>query len=287
VATSAATLIQRTRRLVKDWPDEDAITASVTSSATTLTVADSSIYTEGWLIEVEQEAMLVRDVPTGTTVTVKRGAIGSTAATHASSSAVLIKPAFTSVQILDALNEGLDACYPQLYKPVAQEYDGILNDTYEYNLPDMTGLSVPIPIVNRIEVKRSGETNFVKMRGWRIVRAATPLIKFDSSLLAGDTIRICGYGPFAHLGSVASELDAKFPVQAEYLLPLFAASTLLASGEAGRVRTDTGAVDQRENANRVGSSMQTANNLLQRFRLQLDGAAMPPPDKAMRLPWTA
>jgi hypothetical protein len=281
--TTAATLIQRTRRLVRDWPDQDAITASVTAAATTIVVADTTIYVKNQAVELDSETMLVRALASATNLTVRRGVYGSTAATHASDATVLINPAFPQTQILDALNEGLDACFPLLYKPVAQEYDGILDETYEYDLPSMTGLSVPIPYVWQIEVQEPGETKFYARRDWRIIRAATPLIQFKRSLIADSTIRIHGFGPFAHLTSTASELDAKFPVQAEYLLPLFAASVLLASGEAGRVRAETGAsIDQREQANRAGSSMSAANSLLQRFRLQLDRAAMPPMPKHVK-----
>jgi hypothetical protein len=31
---------------------------------------------------------------------------------------VLLKPSFFAAEILDALNEGLDACFPRLYRPI-------------------------------------------------------------------------------------------------------------------------------------------------------------------------
>lgn len=275
MAIAASTLIQRTRRFVRDYPEHDTLTASVTTSST-LTVADTSIYAVRWPIQVEQEAMLVKALTSGTVLTVLRGHAGTTAATHASGSTVLIRPHFLDVEILDALNSAIDSCFPLLYRPVAEEYTGVVADQYEYDVPTMTTISKPIPIVTRIEYRYATGEAFRQLKGWRIVRRGTPVIKLASPLPAGGTLRVHGFGPFAHFTTVASELDNLFPVHAEDLLPLYAAATLLASGEAGRVRSDTGAIDNREQANRTGSSMSASNALMVRFERQLLRKAMPP-----------
>jgi hypothetical protein len=70
LATSASTLITRCRRQLRDFPDQDALTASVASNATALTVADTSIYFVNEYIEVDQEAFRVKALASGTSLTV-------------------------------------------------------------------------------------------------------------------------------------------------------------------------------------------------------------------------
>jgi hypothetical protein len=73
-------------------------------------------------------------------------------------------------------------------------------------------------------------------------------------------------------------VDTLFPRQAEEAIVLYAASYLLGSGEAGRVRVDRGATDKREQANQVGASMRAADRLYQRFlQRRLDAAMAPLP----------
>ena len=276
MATTAATLIQRTRRMLRDWPEIDVTTASIASNGTTLTVADSTLYFVNELLELDQEVMRVTALPSGTTLTVQRQMRGSTAASHSSGATILQSPAFYSVEILDALNDGLDACSPQIYRPVALEETGPDGTTYEWNLPTMSGISVAIPYLYEIEVKESGDPAFRKTDAWEVVRSENPFIKFRRPPSSGATIRLRGYGPFTHFTAVTDTLDTYFPVNAANLPVLFAVSELLASGEAGRVRVDTGTNDQREQANRVGSSMSAAQALLQRFYQRRSDAAMAP-----------
>jgi hypothetical protein len=140
----------------------------------------------------------------------------------------------------------------------------------------MAGLGVPIPYIYEIEMMGPGDTKFRKETRWTVSRGDAPFIKFTVQPISGSTIRVSGFGPFTHLASIASTLSLSFPANAEGLLPLYAASVLLASGEAGRVRTDVGVLDAREQANRVGSSMAASDKLLQRFYKRLSDAAMAP-----------
>lgn len=276
MSTSASTLTERTRRYLRDWPDQDTLTGSMSASVTTATVADGTLYSKNWTVQVEDEAMVVSANGAGTSVSVRRGRFGTTAVTHVSGSAILVRPAFTNMDILDALNRALDACFPLLYRPVATEWTGDTSTAYEYLIPNMTTLSVPIPYLARVEYKESGDTAFREVRRWSVVRGDTPIIKFRSTLPGGGTLRLVGFGPFAHLTASSDTLDGFFPYNAEDLLVEYAAQSLLTSGEAGRVRTDTGAVDTREQANRTGSSMAAANAVLARWQQRLRAAAMAP-----------
>lgn len=279
MSASAANLIQRTRRYLRDWPDGDSLTASVGSSDTTITVADSSIYAANWPIEIDNEAMIVRSKPTATTVAVKRGAFGSTAATHTNGTSILVRPAFLTVEILDAINAGIQACYPMIYQSVLDTSLTITTGAYEYTLPNMPGTyggdTIPIPRVHLVELRQASDVPYFPLRAWNIRRGATPILKLTYLESAGSTLRIHGYGPFPDL-ALADSLHAQWPKNFTDPLGMYAAATLLAAGEGGRSRVDVGARDDREAANRPGVALQTSLQLEQRFQRRLATVAFPP-----------
>ena len=289
MATAASTLIARTRRYLRDYPELDTLSGSISSSVTTITTSTSlsnTAYQANWIIQVDQEAILVKTTSSVSgSLTVTRGAWGTTAASHAASANVMIRPAFLDVEILDALNGALDATFPYLYRPVAEEYTGVEADEYEYDVPDMTGFSVPIPHVWQLEYQETTDQPFYPLKGWRVIRRATPIIKLKHLLPGGGVLRVHGFGPFPHLTTTADTLADLFPQNAEDLLPVYAAGWLLGSGEAGRVRVDTGVTDNREQANRVGSSMAAGDRLMNRFFRRLSDCAMPPLPK--NLTWNS
>lgn len=281
--TSAATLIQRVRRYVGDWPELDTLTASAASTATTLTVADATRYTPNKFIELGAEVLTVTTNAAGTSVGVRRAMRGSTAASHANSATVLLNPSYTSLDILDALNAGIDASFPIVYKPVLDVSLAIDSDVYEYTVPNMPSTTTPIPIISSVELKESGELDYRATRSWVIRRGATPKIVFKRLFPASATVRVNGYGPFPKLASTADSLDALWPLNADYPLVEFAASYLLTMGEAQRLRRDANVNDQREQANRTGDSIRASNLLLQRFYAALrNSAAMPPMPRHVR-----
>lgn len=278
MATTVAEAINRTRRLLRDFgAGQDALTASVTSSATTLTVADAStaVYTGNWTVEVDNETMLVVS-GTGSSLTVRRGYAGSTAASHASGATVLIRPAFFSTEIVDGLNEGIHACYPLIYKAYSDTSLTTSANTYEYTVPTMPSDSATyMPFISRVSLLESGDFAYRDRGAWDVVRSSTPKIRFRRQQPTSATIRVEGYGPFPDL-ALGGSFDAQWPRRADMLPSLFAASQLLVSAEAGRLRFDQGVRDDREQSVRAGASIQTATALENRFRRLLDQAALPP-----------
>jgi hypothetical protein len=285
MAYSASTLIQRCRRFMGDWPDLDQTTASVSSSGTTLSVADSTLYAKNWTVQLDQEAMFVSALPSATTLTVRRGMMGTTAASHASSASVLIRPAFIDQEYLDSLNAAIAATFPLIYRPVVDESLASVASTYEYTIPNMPGsydgTTIPIPYLYEVQVKETGDLAFRRKKDWEVLRGTTPTLKFRRDEPTG-TIRLRGYGPMPPLASFTDTLDSLYPVNAVHALIEYACGRLLASGEARRVRVDAGAVDQREQANRTGSSSAQGRDLLQRFYASLNSAAMPPLPRHVR-----
>lgn len=281
MATAASTLVARTRRYVRDYPDNDALSLSLTSATTSLTVASSGIYAAGMIVEVEQENLYVASLASASVLLVRRGVRGSTAASHAASSAVLIKPAFFATEILDALNVAQFDAYPIFYKPVLDTSLSLVGTgvAYEFTVPNMAGTyngaTIPIQYVSRVDIQNTGDPAWRETRRWEILRGTTPKLKFHEPLLASASLRVHGYGPFPDLTAVTDAVDVLLPGRLERILHLGAASELLASGEAGRVRQDTGARDDRESAVRPGASINLSNSIYGRYRSKLLQQPMP------------
>jgi hypothetical protein len=91
----------------------------------------------------------------------------------------------------------------------------------------------------------------------------------------GATLRVRGYGPFPDL-TASGNLDPAWPRHANMALIEYAASVLLMSGEAGRLRADAQLLDTREAAQRPGASLAAANAAEARFQRRLSNIGMPP-----------
>jgi hypothetical protein len=72
-------------------PRASALTAAFADGAgTTMTIADSSIYDIGDVVQIENELMLITAIPSATTATVTRGYASTTAVAHANSTPVYL-----------------------------------------------------------------------------------------------------------------------------------------------------------------------------------------------------
>jgi uncharacterized membrane protein YgcG len=273
MATSAATLIQRCRRFMGDYGTTDTLTVSLSASATSMTVTDSTIYSARWIVQVDNELLYTKGTPTSVAVSIGRGHQGTTAASHANSSVLTIQPAFSDQEYLDALNEAVDASFPMLYQRVQDEsLTAVVATDWEYTIPNLNG--APIPYIAKVWVLETGDTQYREKRDWSVIRGATPILVFNRS--ETGTVRIDGYGPFPSFSSTSSTVSAQWPQSADSFLVEYACQRLLTSGEARRVRQDVGMPDQRENATRTGSSMSAANALFSRADTLLRKCAMAP-----------
>lgn len=296
MATTLQTLVDRTRNYLRDTPDYDQLSASLAIATagtnSTFTVPDNTIYRKRWPIEVDYETMMIRSLGGTQSITATRGWRGSTAASHANSAAVLVRPSFYSAEIIDAINGAFYSLYPWVYQPVVDTSLTVLTNQYQYVIPSLPGFTgYPIPAIYKLEILQPGDFTYRSTRRWEVARGTVtagsptsvggvtstyPIIKFKALPPIGSTIRIHGYGPFGPLASLTDTLDPLFPPQVAYLLHKIAAGNLLMSGEAGRDRSDSGPIDRREEANRAGVSLATGTGVISRAEFELIRNAMPP-----------
>ncbi len=120
MALNSSDLVQRVRDILQDRAIRD--TSTTTGTGSPVTVADTSIYSVGHVVEwqtgtVGYEQMYVTAIPNATTLTVIRGYNGTTAESHTSGDALIIEPTFPGRTIQQAITHSVNAAWPVVWKP--------------------------------------------------------------------------------------------------------------------------------------------------------------------------
>lgn len=121
----ASDLVEKTRRHLRQVSRErlNTLNATITSGASSLVLATATpVAAVNDYIAVDYEVMLVTAV-SGTTLTVLRGMLGTTAAAHTAAAHIEISPRFPRGVILQELAEELRSWPNDLYRPVTVEID--------------------------------------------------------------------------------------------------------------------------------------------------------------------
>lgn len=138
MAVLVATMVKRVRRVLQDYPWQDALTAQITGAATTATVADTTAWEAGEVLEFQDdgEQSVVTAITAPTTMTIARNFNSSitTPTTHLSGVVVFKTPTFQYVQIKDALEETMTSMWPYIYKKVTTTITPVAG-THYYELP--------------------------------------------------------------------------------------------------------------------------------------------------------
>ena len=131
MAVSTSALVQRVRDLLQERPFQDSSTT--TDTGATVTVADSSLYAIGQVIEwqtgtVGYEQAYITALPSGTTLTTKRGYGGTTAEAHTSGDAIIVlgDDQFSGRTIQQSITSVMNESFPMVWKPgtVSLTWDG-------------------------------------------------------------------------------------------------------------------------------------------------------------------
>lgn len=96
----------------------DVAATTLTFDQTFMTPEEQDLFGPGTLIELEEEEIIVGSVDETTNILsgLKRGANGTTAATHAINTEGLIAPTWRRKAIFDAVSDAVDQTFPDLYQ---------------------------------------------------------------------------------------------------------------------------------------------------------------------------
>src|SRR2546425_4970475 len=143
MATSFDQLVSRVRQQLLGYTKDQAsisyLTADMTSTDLTFSVDPETVTNiSRGMVEIDSELLLVKkfDRSSGlvTVIPPGRGAEGSTAAAHASGTMVTDDPMFPKLRIQEAINDTINATFPDLWVFGEFEFPKIAA-RYEYPLP--------------------------------------------------------------------------------------------------------------------------------------------------------
>lgn len=199
MSTTIGNLVDRVYREYLE-PMEDIvsysyITSDITDSDTSI-VYDGNLFSveeedaldAGAIIEIGQELMYATALNTVTnTITVTRGARGTTATAHTTGDIVKIAPAFPRINVFNAVKDQIENLYPTLYAVEVQTiasaagYVALTGD-------DDSRIVAPIAAVSQYQTLADGSETTVQFRG-----VAMELIDVPTSVAAsGKVVQFSG-----------------------------------------------------------------------------------------------
>jgi hypothetical protein len=241
----------------------DTTTTTISYEADYLTTEEEDAMGAGSFIEINQELMLVVSLNTADeTLTVVRGARGTTAATHAQGDIIKINPPFIRLNVFNAVKDQIENLYPTLY---AVEVQTVTSASGYVALTgsDDSRIVAPLKAVSQYTTLSSGSETSVQFRG-----VAVELIDVPTSVTAsGKVVQFSGInnGVNVHctfkkkFGDVTNEAStlADIGLETEYE-PIIMAGRDIPSATTEYI-TDA----LQANVYQVGSSTNIRNALLQ------------------------
>lgn len=287
-------LIQETRRHVfsGDREQMNKLAGAITSSSSTFTATYSiSGIQAGSVVEMDTELMYVWAADSSSkVVTIERGHLGSTAASHADLSLVRVNPKFSDFAIFKAINEELaDLSSPLNGLYQVKTVDLTYNATYRGY--DLTGVTDVIDILEIRFESLGPDRYWPEIAQWSLSRNMSTS-EFASGLALflgegadqGQAVRVRYKAPFVALAAVSDNVTtvSGLPATALDIPPLGAAARLVAPREVKRGFSEHQGEPRRAEEVPVGSQVRSAQALMamRRSRVQAEAArlyAMYPP----------
>lgn len=261
------------RGYLRDWDYEDAVQATISDSATAVTVRDGAKFAADDIIQIEAESVLVTLVATNT-LTIVRGWRGTAITTHVAGAQILKGINWTDAQLADWINESFGIIYPDMYVRDTTTLTGS-STTYDYVLPAAITESNQI---ESIEAQYGADLSRLKVwSGGVTIRGEPPELYLPAGL-SGYTLTVTYTKPF---DTLAGDNDrTTLPTRAKLLPVYYTAARALEQREALRCRYDAYAVVQDERVVTAGQQIVTGkyyyqlfNNLLSRVKMSQRGKA--------------
>lgn len=208
MATTVLSLVEELRDQLNDYGEAvTALSSAMTdTTGTTANVSSSSGFEALGFAYCDFEAFEVSATGTGT-LTVRRGARGTAAATHLSGAVVRFNLTWGNQLILNKLNEALDAAYPDLYTLV-EDSDSLVtvSDQYVYELP------TTIDKLYRVEVESESTSDiYIPCNAWDLIDESHIKIYDINQWNTGQKINLVGIAPFS-TATATGNLDSDYPI---------------------------------------------------------------------------
>ena len=241
--STASTLLDRVaRQLLSGTVEErNKLAATVDSDDTAFVMSyDLAGLRAGVVFEVDSELVYIWEATSGNkTVTVERGYMGTTPASHTAGAIVTLNPRFPKAQLLDALNQDID----DLSSPLNGLFR-VVSTSIDYNGSDrQTDLTGATSVIDLIDVRlRYLDSDYPVIRMTRLQRdlptadfASGFAIVFDESVMAGS-LRVRYKAPFTRVSTISDSLQsvANVPTTMEDILELGVMSRVLSVREVKR-----------------------------------------------------
>jgi hypothetical protein len=252
------------------------LTADINASVVSLPLADVSNIGKG-VIEIDEELLWLdsydRISSTAAVPPYGRGYQGSTAAAHTSGTKVTIAPTFPRTTIKRAINDTIDAAFPNLF--------GVATHTFAFNSARTT-YSIPANVESILyiswqDVGPSGE--WLPVKSWNhdpLANASTyatnnTVSLYDRQIIAGRTVQIYYTKKPGLLSSVSDvfETTTGLPSSCKDVIVYGAAYRLTSFIDPGRLNYQSADADQADSKIQYGSGASTARFLLALYQQRL------------------
>jgi len=250
------------------------LTADLSATATTFTVADGTVLTRG-IVEIDEELIWVdsfdRTTNTATIPPYGRGFRDTTPVPHTAGTRVTITPAFPRAMIRKDVNEAIDAIYPDLF--------GVYYTTFPF-IAARTTYQLPQEAIDALAV--SWQTigpslEWLPVRHYRIDRTANPLtwnsgktISISDGIIPGRTVQVVYTKKPTQLQNDNDDFTLTgLPDSCREVIILGAAYRSAAYVDMGRIPAITAEADAQQQSNPVGSATNMSRYFYQMYQQRL------------------
>lgn len=256
-------------------PRASRLTQPASSSATTLTVADASNFTQG-IAELGSELVFIESVDVaGGTLTISpdgRGYFGTTAASYSAGQRVEMAPTWPRLKVKNAINDAIVNTYPDLW--------GVATTSFTFN-PSVSTYALPAacervlavtadtigPSREQVRINRFSEDNHAPTAEF----ASGKSITLERGPFPGRAVNVT----YATLPVAISEGDSfttsGLRESAILAVKYAATSHLLAQMDSARLGVETAVADEYDPSKAgIGTAMRQSAQLYQRYLMELD-----------------
>ena len=270
MSTASALLDRVNRQLLSGTIEErNKLSATVDSDDTSFVMSyDLAGLRAGTVFEIDSELVYVWEAVSGSkTLTVERGYMGTTAASHTVGAVVTLNPRFPKAQMLEALNQDID----DLSSPLNGLFR-VVSTSIDYNGSDrQTDLTGATSVIDLIDVRlRYLDSDYPVIRATRLQRdlptADFPsgfAIVFDESVMAGS-LRVRYKAPFSRVSALTDSLQsvANVSTTMEDILELGVMSRVLSVREVKRNFIESQGDTRRSDEVGAGAMRDSFSNIL-------------------------